>query len=671
MILVFFIALFLGINVFSHPGLLVIIIPLLIFIIYRLGKKKTLVILSFFAFGFGLSLLSLIPFSNKSEYKALVVEVKENYYIVSSSLEKLYVYEKDHTQEVGDIITLQGEKTTFLTYPLESEFNFQEYLNNKGVYSEFKFTKKEINFSFPLRINAFKKKFLAHFDEDTSGVIRTLFFGYRDNTETVGVFSKLHLSRVLSASGVYLSFFFNVFVFIFSYVFKKEKHVTLVATLLLLLYSVFTFPRFAVIKYVFLRMLMWINQYRLKRKFQYVDILGITGIFFLIFDYHLAYQDSFLLAYLIPILLYVFRSSFPYIKNRTRRLVTPILIGVAFIPFALSYYHEFSPMSIFFSLMFIPIISVFLILVLLAFLGVPIYGFLDRLVNVLNRLLNILSPAFIKIYAPSFSSVELIIFYSLLLAIIYFISIRLKDLWIFSGTIFLLFNTLYFLPISRLVKPSVSFINVGQGDACLIDYQGASVLIDTGGMKNKDIAETCLIPYLKAQRIYELDLLITTHDDFDHCGAKDSLMNNFTVKEYVSDYQSFPIYIGNRWTIDNLNVYPELWKEENDKSLVLSFTIDQDRYLIMGDAPKKIENAIIKTHPDLRCDILKVGHHGSKTSSGEEFIKTVQPREAVISCGKNNSYGHPHSEVVAILNRYQVKIRRTDLEGSIKYSYFL
>ena len=668
MIIIFFIALFLGINVFSHPLLLVVVIPLFIFIIYRIGKKRSLITLAFFGVGFAISFIH--PYWDKEQYKSIVIEVKDNYYIVSSSFEKLYVYEKDHTHEVGDIITLAGEKETFVTYPLESEFNFQEYLNNKGVYSELKFTKKEINFSSPFKINALKKRFLSHFNEDTSGVIRTLFFGYRDNSETVGVFSELHLNRLLSTSGVYLTVLFNAFVFLFKYPFK-EKYGTLAANILLIFYSVFTFPRFAVIKFVVLRMLMWINKYPLKEKFAYIDILGATGIFFLVFDFNLAYQDSFILAYFIPLLLYIFRVSFPNMKNRTRRLVTPLLVGVVFMPFALSYYHEFSPLSIFFSLAFIPFMSIFILLIFTSFLGLPIYGFLNRIVAVINRLLKILSPLFFKVYGPSFSFLQIIIFFILLLAIVYFASIKLKDLWVFSGAVFLLFNTLYFIPFSRALRPSVSFINVGQGDACLIDYKGASVLIDTGGMKNKDIATTCLIPYLKSQRIYELDLLITTHDDFDHMGAKDSLFDNFTVKQYVNNYKSFPIDIGNKWQIDNYNVYPDLWKEENDSSLVLGFTISNDRYLVTGDAPKKIENAIIKDHPELRCDILKVGHHGSKTSSGDAFIKQLSPREAVISCGKNNSYGHPHNEVLAVLRKYNIKIRRTDLEGTIKYSYFL
>ena len=87
----------------------------------------------------------------------------------------------------------------------------------------------------------------------------------------------------------------------------------------------------------------------------------------------------------------------------------------------------------------------------------------------------------------------------------------------------------------------------------------------------------------------------------------------------------------------------------------------------MGDAPKKIENQIMKDNDYIPCDILKVGHHGSKYSSSDTFIKYLSPKVGIISCGKKNSYGHPHSEVISVLTKNHVYIRRTDLEGTITY----
>ena len=90
----------------------------------------------------------------------------------------------------------------------------------------------------------------------------------------------------------------------------------------------------------------------------------------------------------------------------------------------------------------------------------------------------------------------------------------------------------------------------------------------------------------------------------------------------------------------------------------------------MGDAPIKIEKKMMEENKEIKCDILKVGHHGSNTSTSDEFIKYLKPKVGIISCGKKNKYKHPHKSVVETLNKNHVKIRRTDEEGTISYYYF-
>ena len=116
---------------------------------------------------------------------------------------------------------------------------------------------------------------------------------------------------------------------------------------------------------------------------------------------------------------------------------------------------------------------------------------------------------------------------------------------------------------------------------------------------------------------------------------------------------------------ENLNVYES--DDENSSSLVLYLSLLGKNFLFMGDAPKEIEKQIIQDHPDLRADILKIGHHGSKTSTAEEFLDVIQPQEAIVSCGKKNGYGHPHASVLSLLSSRNIKIRRTDEEGTIIY----
>jgi competence protein ComEC len=189
-------------------------------------------------------------------------------------------------------------------------------------------------------------------------------------------------------------------------------------------------------------------------------------------------------------------------------------------------------------------------------------------------------------------------------------------------------------------------------------------MVDTGGNIGFDMAEESLIPFLLKRRIYHIDALIASHGDFDHVGAVSTLCAKFRVGRYITERKDFPLKVG-RMTFVNYNIYEG--QEENDKSLVLATKVGGKTYLLTGDAPYQIERQIIRDHPELRCDILKLGHHGSNTSSCEEFLVTVKPSVAIISCGARNKYGHPTKEIIDRLNKLKIPYRRTDEEGSISY----
>ena len=249
---------------------------------------------------------------------------------------------------------------------------------------------------------------------------------------------------------------------------------------------------------------------------------------------------------------------------------------------------------------------------------------------------------------------------------LYYFTINFKPLFKFSFISLISLVCLYVLPLKNQFTAEVDFINVGQGDSCLIRKGNTAVLIDTGGSIYQDIATECLIPYFKNKRIYDIDLLITTHDDFDHVGALESLKNNFTVKNIISNKESFPISINNI-NFYNYNTYFSSSSNENEQSLVIGFSLVNLDFLIMGDAPISIERKIMQDYHNIPCDIIKIGHHGSDTSSSNEFIRFLSPKEAIISVGVNN-YGHPKESVLTILKNNRVKIRETLKEGSIVYS---
>ena len=380
-----FLSLYIGINLKTCIILGIIESAAIIFFsFYRFNKRVGIVATITLLVGVGISFIK--PSYQKNEYQALVIEVRENYYIASSGLERLYIYEKAHPHEIGDIVVLKGSKTELDFSTTESSFDFKTYLNSKGVYSQLRPTEEAIKFSNPIKIAKLRKEYLSHFNSDTKALISSLLFGISESEETISNFRDLHLTRLISNSGLYLEAFFLAITFIFSLKLKK-KHSYLCGLTIFAIYSVFTFPRFVVIKFLLLKIAKWVNEYLLKKKFSYLEIISILGISFLLLDYHLAFQDGFFLSFYIPLLIFFFNNSFKRIKEKYRRFLIPIVVAIAFVPFAITYYHEISPISPIIQIILSPVLILFAFLSLISFIGMPIYQFLNDYVSFLNQVI--------------------------------------------------------------------------------------------------------------------------------------------------------------------------------------------------------------------------------------------------------------------------------------------
>jgi competence protein ComEC len=218
-------------------------------------------------------------------------------------------------------------------------------------------------------------------------------------------------------------------------------------------------------------------------------------------------------------------------------------------------------------------------------------------------------------------------------------------------------------------------------------YNKSNILIDTGGISNSDYSITMnkTIPYLKSIGIIHLDYLIITHGDYDHMGEAINLVNNFKVEKVifncgefndlekdlikVLDKKKIPFYSCiKELNIDDNKLYflsNKDYGNENDNSSVIYTELNNHKFLFMGDAGVEVEEDLIEKYNLKDIDVLKVGHHGSKTSSGKNFINEINPEYSIISVGKNNRYGHPNDSVLD--NLEDSKIYRTDRDGSIMY----
>ena len=647
--------------VFTIVGLIVLAISF-----YKYKKKIGILCSIILLSGVG---ISYIKFDFKQEvYSGFVIDSHDNYFIMLSKGEKLYSYSKDNTYEIGDYLKVKGEKNKLDFVTIESQFDFKDYLNKKGVYYEIKAEKIDVSFFNPIRIKEGRKKFLSHFSEKEANLISALLFSDKEYDETIEDANKLHIARLTSATGIFVYAYLHFLTFILSY-FIKNKKAKIIALVTLIPYFVFTFPRFAIVRIFTLELSRIINEYFMKKKFRSIELTAIGGFFFLILDYHLGYSISFVLGFTLPLFITYIRQVNAKRKRLKKSIAIAIYMYLFLIPFELQFYNGINPLSLIVQTGLTPLFVALATISLFCFYGLPIYPAVSFLTKGLSNILGWLAKIAFQINAPPFNEWFILIYVLLFLAFCYYKTIDFIPLYRAILVLFMTSLVIYIAPINNLVTEQVSFINVGQGDSCLIRKGKTSVLIDTGGSIYKDIAKETLIPFLEKNRIYRLDAVITTHDDYDHSGAYDSLKENFYVKQRITEATSFPLSIGGI-TFYNYNNHISEYSEENDQSLVVGFHLTNKDYLIMGDAPIKVEKNIMQEYNHIDCDILKVGHHGSNTSTCEEFIKYLKPKTAIISCGKNNKYKHPHKSVINILNKYNVQIRRTDEEGTISYYYF-
>lgn len=449
------------------------------------------------------------------------------------------------------------------------------------------------------------------------------------------------------------------------------------------------------------------------------DAFALTILFALWLNPYIVFSLAFQLSYGLSGILY-FLSK--HIEEINKNVITKDLF-LSFIMTTFSFlflsYHYFEVtwlgmfvnilFSFFFSICFFPVLWVISIC---AFLNLPsfFYSFiitgLDSILLYLEKFTNFLAG---KNWLLMVTGRQKGFSYLLLAVsiICFFISIEqnkklIKSFVLLSITFFIFYLTPYLNPNGKIIM-----LDVGQGDSFLFisPFHRNTFLIDTGGRMsfgneaewqrriNQDAHAKNLVSSIKAQGVRELDAIFLTHSDVDHLGNLKYLAKEIPVstiffskgmektakfQEAVSDMNQSkvvftPLQAPERVRVGEIvfEILSPLKEGEgtNDDSLVLLTKISDLIWLFTGDMEEKGEELLIKRYPNLQVDVLKVGHHGSKTSTTETFVKQVSPRVAWISVGDNNSYGHPNSEVIERIENEGITIYRTDKQGAIHFIY--
>ena len=608
----------------------------------------------------------------KDTYVTFIVKGKEklkcNYYLKNNNNIKL---------NYGDKLYLKGTLKPPNNNTIPNTFNYKKYLKNKKIFYILevdKIIKKNKTNKIIYKIKNILKKRLDKYD--TTGYLNAFILGNKNNLDkdSYDNYLKNGIIHIFSISGMHISLLASIILSILNKI-KKTNNNIIIVIIFLIFYLILTNYQASIIRSI----IFYINIqiFKLKKiNIKKIDALLISLSIILLFLPEFIYDIGFQYSSIVSISLLYFKNKFNknYILN---------LLYVSFISFLISFpitvnlNYQVNLLSIFINLIFVPLVSFILYPLSIITFIIPILNPLfNKLMNITEFISNYISLIKImNISIPKLNTIFIIIYYILVYISLtknkkYFLILILYILFI--KNINLLDNNYY-----------VYYLDVKQGDMSLIKYKDECIVIDTGpNNKNYNIIDNH-IKFMHSIGINNIDLLIISHGDSDHIGNAKYLVNNFKVnkvsfnignnsdleKDLIKVLKNKNIFYTTSFNKENKKIkYYYLntkeYNNENDNSSVIYLLINKYKFLFMGDASAEREKDILSKYNLNNIDFIKVGHHGSNTSSSEYFINNIKPQFSIISVGKNNKYGHPKKEVLDTLKNS--KIYRTDLNGSIK-----
>lgn len=633
-----------------HPVFWFVYLGYLLFIIYHLRIINLISILIFtIIFAFVVQRPKTI---DDPVIKGEIVAIDEKSLVLKTKETKVKVYGEVTDYQIGDEIEIEVTYFPINKPTNDNAFNYHNYLYSQGITNNASL-KQVLNVNKQSTVLQWLQKRIAG-DDLTDSYVSMFILGIKDEAiaDYYQQLTDLSIVHLFALSGLHIHMLKELLKKPLKFLVPK-KYIDYVSVVLIGIY-IYIIP----FNVSFLRAyLITLLSVLFKKYLNKLDCLALVTVLMLIMNPYIIYSLSFIFSYFMYFVILLINHHKHF----------NLLIYLASIPIILIIQYRINLLSLFLGIVLVPLITllyqvIWLYLILGSFfkplISIIIY-FLNNIIvfsHDFSVFLNFSKPTLFFVLAYYF------IYFKIILKINIKRSITREVLLLFS-LVLMFYLKPFYTPVGKVVM-----IDVGQGDCFLIQqpFNQGNILIDTGGLKNKDVASLTLVPYLRSQGIYQLDYVFISHNDFDHCGAYKSLAKQIKVKHKITTYQE-KMKIGDV-EIEMLQGVGN--DDENDHSLVIKATINQLVYLFTGDASSTLEQSIIQNYPNLKVDILKVSHHGSNSATSALFLDTIKPKVALISCGKNNFYGHPNKEVLARLKAYDVKVYRSDKTGMVKIVYF-
>lgn len=655
-----------------------------------LQSKHLIKIITIIIFIITLLYTNYYPFKSKytkndKEFIGIVTkyEVKEDKITIEiKAKEKLLITYKYQDKEFnnllyGDKIKVKGTLITPSKNTNQNTFNYQKYLYYKKIYYLVEATSinkiaNNHNYLYTIKNTLYQKINKLK----SSNYIKTLLFC--DNTLSKEIKESYRIngiSHLFSVSGMHINFFVSI-IYLYLNKITYNKRIKYLITNIFIITYLILFPSSSLLRSAVMSILYSIN-YLLKLKIKKIDILLLTLGVSLLINPFIIYDLGYIYSYTITFFL-VLSSSTLKKKNKINKIIYISLLSfLVSIPITIYNSYEINIISILLNIILVPIISIIILpLTILTYIFPILDSILYLFTNTLETISLFISKINItKIIFPKPSLLIVVLYY-----IIFLLSYQNKKYFYLN---IILLIIIYISPYLNS-NFEVLMFEVGEADCHLIKYpyNKNTILIDTG--KNEYKIKNEVIPYLKSIGIKKIDYLIITHGDLDHIGGSITLINNFQVKNVVLNKGTFtdlekeliknlnkkkiPYQINiNKINLSNHTIYllnNTKYNNENDNSIITYFTYQKYKFLYMGDASITTEDNLLENYNLNNISILKVGHHGSNTSSSKDFISQINPSISLISVGENNIYHHPNKEVINNLSKS--RIYRTDINNMVK-----
>ncbi len=624
-----------------------------------------------------------------SKLDGIIVSIKKSEdmisFILKTKEEKVrcsYYFENnnvDYSDYLGKTVHLQVNEKEISNSTIPNTFNYRKYLANNGIYKNYVVTSIEVikgeNFLWSIKNTLLKR--ISSYPIKVSSYLSLFIIGDKTllDDQTEKTYQSNGIWHLFAISGMHIS----LILFVLNKLLSKIKLKNIIISSFLILFMFFTGFSPSVMRvglfYIFSLIIK-----RLNIVLSPIKTLFLVAFFLLLSNPFFIFNTGFQYSFVISFALFIEKENVngSYIK---KLLIISIIAWIASLPITININYEINLVAPFLNIIFVPLVSLIIFpMSIITFLFKPFSVIFNLFIFILEKL-NTITNSFKVVFIPGKMFIVIIILYYVFLFA--FTILRKKSLLLIN--IVLVLINLMVLKINNSYR--IFYLDVGQGDSITIITPSNNVnTIDTGGAYNsKYHVSDNILHFYKSFGISKIDNLILSHGDYDHMGETINLVNNFKVEKVIfncgeyNDLEKELIKVLDKKKINHYSCIKELnidknklyflqtkvYDNENDNSNVIYTELNSYKFMFMGDASVTTEKEILDKYNLSDIDVLKVGHHGSRTSSSKKFINEISPKYSVISVGKNNRYGHPNKEVLN--NLKESKIYRTDEDGSIMF----